>query len=187
MACRLSSVWPAGAHDYLSERWGNTSKRHGYLIWDDTRSARSFRNLHETFEKKMCDVGTYVTQEEKALTQCELTPLTYILSFTSESSAVLIMFHAGKPKTLSLIHGWYWTQEESLIPTCMNDACDAWLGCISGLLYTAVIIYLNIYKRNVWWCWEQNPHPFHVHSLHIYMLSMCMCVSIWCEFAWMCL
>lgn len=140
-ASSLSSVWHAGAHDYLSERWGNTSKHHGYLIWDNTHSSPPLTS--KGFERCCTDVccrGTW--QWEEALTLCELTALTYCIHCPSPRVPVVkvfIVFDAGKHSTLSLIHGWDWTQEKSLVPTGMNDACDAWLGCISGLLYTAVV------------------------------------------------
>lgn len=98
-------------------------------------SGASIRLLKNDAQIEAC-----VTQWEKAFSWCELAPLANIPFFTPESSTVFIIFHADKHNTLSLVHGWDWTQVESLVPTAMNDA---WLGCISGSHYTAAIWYIR--------------------------------------------
>lgn len=173
----LSFVWQAGAHDYLSEKWGNASK-HSMDIWSENTptplplTSNGFGSETDTRCLKdaaqMCTAEAHVTQLERALTQHELAPLTHVLSFTSESSTVFIVFHTGINNTLIFIQ---WTQEASLVPADMNNACDAWLGCIRGLLSTAVIRFISIFTRRIF-----HPHPIHVHSLHVCVFSICMCI-----------
>lgn len=149
------------------------------LLFPSHQQGVWFMNRHKEFERcsthESCR-GTCYTMREGPHSVWTRTSDVYTVLY--QSCTVFIVFQEGKRNTLSLIHGDR-TQEESLVPTGMNDACEAWLGCISGVHCRDTIpqmIYFNIYKRNISCCLEQNPHSIHVHFLHVCVFSMCMCV-----------
>lgn len=153
---------------FIREMREHIQTQHGYLIWGYTPSSHQrgvwFSNQDKVFER-CCTVVCRA--------MCNTMGVQYSFDYG------MTVCHADKHTTLSLIRGWDWTQEETIIPIGRNGACDVWLGCFSGLLYTAVIRWCLR-----WFCriFTKRNFSYGVRNktLNLFMFIFYMSVCIIC-------